>query len=125
MEPVQQPNAELTSEKPTTSEDSTGQAEASEKPFSLRDLPRLTWKRADGVECNVWQAAASDFHAVIAQCGTVENVDENVWPVFDRLDCVNELHLFCQRNAQSFPFTYVSDEAAQEAALSKKASKKA
>ena len=103
MENEQQPNEQTMSKKPETSKLKTDQAE--EKMFQLADLSRLTFKKNDGQEGDVWASTADEFQAFIHRFGKVDNVDISVWPVFDRLDYVNELWQFCQQRRYRFPFT--------------------
>jgi spore coat polysaccharide biosynthesis protein SpsF (cytidylyltransferase family) len=116
MENEQKPNEQQISAKPTNSEHKTAQVgENQERMFQLSDLPRLTWKRNDGSELDVWSSEASDFQTYIQQFGEVENVDVTVWDVFDRLDYVNELYAYCQNNGFQYPFTVKPGSKSQEA----------
>jgi len=116
MENEQKPNERQTKKKPANSEPKTDQAEvSSERMFQLSDLPRLTWKQNDGNEHDVWTSSAEVFQTHVQQFGSVSNVDVTVWSVFDRLDYLNELYVYCQNNGFQFPFTIKPGEQSQEA----------
>jgi hypothetical protein len=113
MENEQKPNEQPISTKLTNSEPKTAQVE--ESMFSLPDLPRLTWKASDGSERDVWSSEASDFQTYVQQFGSVANVDVTVWDVFDRLDYVNELYVYCQNNGFQYPFMVKPGSGSQSA----------
>lgn len=97
------------------SERKTDPADQNERMFQLEALPQLIWKASDGNERDVWSSSAEEFQAYVQQFGTVDNVDTSLWTVFDRLDYVNDLFAFCQKERYQFPFTIKPVERSDEA----------
>jgi hypothetical protein len=79
------------------------QAEASEGPFQLGDLIRITFT-ISGTEYDCWTSTAIMFQAYVGQFSTTSNVDTKKWDVFERLDFLNDLSAFCAEKGFTFPF---------------------
>ena len=92
------------SAKQPTTKSTEDPAEQSAQPFSLGDLARIAFT-LDGVEHDAWSSPAAAFQQYIAQFSRVSNVDIGEWNVFERLDFLNALSVFCSKNGFSFPFT--------------------
>ncbi len=88
-----------------SSKQKTDQAGAVESAFKLRDLSRLIFRVDAAQELDAWSATAVQFDTYVQHFAKVQNVDRNKWTPFERLDFLNSLWDYCQKNHYHFPFT--------------------